>query len=134
MGKYLPWPIAIPLAIASHFVLDALPHYGIDHKTRDSKKFWKVFTISDTLLTAALAAWAIYYHHYAMFLSGLAAVMPDFVWVAHVLRNKSFDFSSYEHWFARWHAEIQRYEFPGGIWIEVPFAIILYYFVIWQTA
>lgn len=38
MGKYLPWPIAIPLAIASHFVLDALPHYGIDHKTRDSKK------------------------------------------------------------------------------------------------
>lgn len=32
-----------PLALVSHFVLDALPHYGIPHNMRDTSRFWKVF-------------------------------------------------------------------------------------------
>lgn len=50
-----------------------------------------------------------------MFFAGRAADMPDFIWVARVVRSRSFDFGSYEHWFARWHAGIQRYEFPAGL-------------------
>jgi hypothetical protein len=69
-------------------VLDALPHYGIDHKQRDAKKFWKVFTTLDVFLTAGLAAWSICYQHYAMFFAGLAAVMPDFIWVARVVPSR----------------------------------------------
>jgi hypothetical protein len=28
IAKLLPSPVAIPIAFASHFVLDALPHFG----------------------------------------------------------------------------------------------------------
>jgi len=43
IGAHMAWPLGVPLALASHFVLDALPHYGIPHNTRDTSRFWKVF-------------------------------------------------------------------------------------------
>lgn len=67
IGKYVPWPLAIPLAFASHFVLDALPHYGIPHHTRDNSAFWKVFFTIDAFATLGLAIWAIVNGHYAMY-------------------------------------------------------------------
>jgi len=133
LGKYVPWPVAIPLALVSHFVLDALPHYGITHESRDKFLFWKIFTTVDALLTAGLATWAIVNHHYAMFFAGLAGVIPDFIWVARVMYTRSFDLSQNTHWFTRWHVQIQRFEFPGGVLIEIPLAMILFYFVIYNT-
>lgn len=133
IAKFVPWPLAAPLAVASHFVLDMLPHYGIPAHKRDSSRFWKYFFVADFLLTLSLAFWAIHYHHYAMYVCGQIAVLPDFVWVARVVRKHSFDFSSAESRYEKWHIRIQHYEFPGGLWIELPLAVVLFYFVIIKT-
>lgn len=128
-AAYLPLPVAVPLALASHFVLDALPHYGISHDKRNKSKFWKIFFTIDVLATFGLALFAILDHHYAMFLGGLAGVIPDFLWVGKVVRTKSFDLSEHSNWFTKWHAGIQKLEKPWGLWIELPVAVILFYWV-----
>lgn len=125
----LPLPLAIPLALTSHFILDALPHYGILNHTRDKSNFWKIFFVADALATFGLAAYAIADNHYAMFFGGLAGVIPDFVWVGIVIKTRSFNLSKHSNWFTRWHAGIQRYERPWGLWIELPLAAILFYIV-----
>jgi hypothetical protein len=129
IAAYLPLPIALPVALASHFVLDKLPHYGIPNNKRNKSIFWKVFFTVDALATFGLAVYAIYDQHYAMFLGGLFAVMPDFIWVTRVIKNKSFDLSENIHWFTKWHARIQGYERPWGLLIELPLAVLLFYVV-----
>lgn len=95
--------------------------------------FGKCFFTVDALATLGLAIWAIHYHHYAMLACGLAAVMSDFLWVAHVIKHRSFDLTTADSRFERWHKKIQTHEFPGGLWIELPLAIVLLYSVILKT-
>ena len=130
IARFLPLPIALPLALASHFALDALPHYGIPQADRDRSKLWKVFFTVDALAAFGIAVYAVAEHHYAMFLGGLIAVLPDFLWVARVVKTRSFDLSHHGNWFTRWHAKIQIFERPWGIWIELPLAATLFYIVI----
>jgi hypothetical protein len=129
IASVFPLPLALPLALASHFAMDTLPHYGVPHEQRDKSKFWKVFFSVDALATFGLAAYAVIDRHYALFLGGLFAVMPDFVWVARVIRTRSFDLSDNDNWFTRWHARIQKLEMPWGLWIELPLAALLFYIV-----
>lgn len=130
IGKFLPLPIAIPVAIASHFVLDALPHYGIPHNRRNGH-FWRIFYIIDFVVAwVLLGGIPLYHRHYAIFLSALAAASPDFIWVARVFRTKSFDLSQHKSKFAKWHASIQRFERPWGIYLEVPLATVLGYLAV----
>lgn len=129
IAHYLPLPLALPAATASHFAMDMLPHYGIDHRKRNKSAFWKVFTTIDALATLGLAVFAINKRHYAIFLGGLFATAPDYWWVAKVIGTKSFDFRRHQDWYTRWHISIQRYEYPWGIYIELPIAAVLFYVV-----
>lgn len=128
IGKFLPLPIAIPLAFASHFFLDSLPHYGIPHHDRDTSLAWRVIYIIDFIAALGLGVFCLIWHRYAMLICGAVACSPDFLWVARVLKTKSFDLSKNSSWFTKWHAKIQRYERPWGIYLELPVATILFYF------
>lgn len=57
-----------------------------------------------------------------VFICGVVAASPDFIWVLRIIRTRSFDLSRHGNAFTRWHAKIQRYERPWGIWIELPLA------------
>lgn len=133
IGKLLPWPIAIPAAIASHFLLDMLPHYGIEPSKRNASKFWKYFFTIDFFATLSLAFWAIRYHHYAMYFCGQVAVLPDFVWVARVVKYHSYNFTDTKSRYEKWHIRIQKYEFSKGLLVELPVVVVLTYFVILHT-
>ena len=133
IGKFVPLPLAIPLALASHFILDMLPHYGIPHDERDGSTFWKVFFIVDFFAALSLAFWAIANHHYAMYICGQIAVLPDFVWVAKVIKTRSFHLSKTNTRFEKWHIAIQHYEYPWGLWTELPLTAILFFFVVLRT-
>jgi len=130
IAKYLPLPVALPLALGSHFLLDTLPHYGIPHADRDKSPLWKVVFIADFFATLGLWYIPIHYHHLAWGWGGLAAVLPDFIWVGRVIRTRSFDLSNNQSWFTKWHARIQGYERPWGIWVELPVAAFLFYLVL----
>jgi hypothetical protein len=129
IGKFLPLPIALPAALASHYVLDTLPHYGIPHHRRD-ERFWRYFFSVDFVLAwGYLGGVSLSRHHYQILFCGLTAAAPDFLWVARVIRTRSFNLSSHKSRYDKWHAGIQRLERPWGIFIEVPLAIVLGYFV-----
>jgi hypothetical protein len=133
IGYYVPLPAALPLAVASHFILDALPHYGLPYAERERSKFWKRFFTADFFLAASLMAIPIASHNYPMLICGIAAVLPDFVWVLHVIKKKTFDLGEHEGWYRKWHAKIQRYERPWGIWVELPLVAALFYWV-WRVS
>jgi hypothetical protein len=129
LAEVLPFPIALPLAFVSHFILDAFPHYGIPHRKRNKSTFWKIFFTFDTLATFSLAIYAIVAGHYKVFLCGLVATMPDYIWVGRVVRAGSFDLSQHDNWFNKWHAGIQKLEKPWGLWLELPLTVVLFYIV-----
>jgi hypothetical protein len=129
LAKYLPAPIALPLALASHFILDSLPHYGIPHKQRDKSWFWRIFFTCDFIITLSFAILQIKWHHYIIFLGGFLGMAPDLIWVGQVTKDRSFKLRTNTNRYTRWHAKIQRYERPWGIWIEIPVALVLFYFV-----
>ena len=88
----------------------------------------------DALATLGLALYAIIDNHFAMFLGGLFATMPDYIWVGRVIKTKSFNLSNNKNWFTRWHSGIQGLERPWGIWIELPLAAVLFYvtfYIVW---
>ena len=125
IGKLFPLPIALPLALVSHFILDALPHYGIPHKRRNDR-FWRIFTTLDFFIAWGYLGWVyLSRHHYAIFFCGLLAASPDFIWVARIVKTRSFDLSKNTSRFTKWHAGIQRFERPWGIWIELPLSLVL---------
>lgn len=124
----LPLPIAIPLAFVSHFVLDALPHYGIPHKKRDKSRFWRIFTTFDVLIALFLLGGLslFVWHRPDIFICGLAAASPDFIWVGRILRTRSFDLSKNASKFTKWHVRIQRFERPWGLYLELVFGAVLF--------
>ena len=129
IGAVLPLPIAIPAAAASHFALDMLPHYGIPHHHRDQLRFWKYFFTVDFLVVLGAGIFAVVTQHYVMTLCGLIAVGPDFIWVARVVKTRSFNFSEHKSKFAKWHAGIQHFERPWGLFVELPLSVLFGYLV-----
>lgn len=62
-----------------------------------------------------------------MLLCGIVAASPDFLWVRRIVRTRSFDLSNNTSWFTKWHAKIQQFERPWGIYVEMPIVITLGY-------
>lgn len=133
IGYALPLPVAAPAAVVSHFLLDMLPHYGLPYKLRDRSKLWKPLFIADFIATAALIIIPVSIQNYPMLICGVLAVLPDFVWVMHFIKKRTFDLGEHTNWYTKYHAKIQRYERPWGVWVEMPLAAFLFY-VLWQIS
>jgi hypothetical protein len=125
LGAYLPLPVAIPVAFASHFVMDALPHYGIAQEKRNASRTYKLIVACDTLLALAFAAALIPLQKWNMEITGWVAYGPDALWVAHYFKNGRNLYIQPKHWFLRFHQRIQRYERPWGIIVELAYLAIM---------
>lgn len=121
-----PW-LAIPLAFASHFLLDAIPHFGIyeDDVLRRNKHwlFRSVITIDILLVLTLLITVPIYLNGqinpWIVLSCMIAAVLPDLIWV-----YRFFGEVKTQTWkpggkFARFHQGIQKIEQPWGLIIEL---------------
>src|SRR6202050_887638 len=79
LAMVFPAPIAIPLAFASHFILDALPHFG--YKTIEERMhhlgIFKIVIIADVIFSVFIAIWLLKSKHYFWLVNGLIAYSPD---------------------------------------------------------
>jgi hypothetical protein len=123
-----PW-LALPLAFASHFAMDALPHYGVsDHK---SKKFLYSLFIDMGLASGFLLSILLMQpQHWPLLLAcAVAAASPDLNHLPNWLRelkNKPLKQGRIAYWSAR----IQWCERDWGIAVElVWFASMLAIFI-----
>ncbi|MES2970832.1 MAG: hypothetical protein V4702_00745 [Patescibacteria group bacterium] len=79
--------LAIVLAFGSHFVLDALPHFGEGNHT--GRKFLTILGLDAVCITLVLLMFAITQPAYwALAVAcGLAAASPDLMWLSNWLRE-----------------------------------------------
>lgn len=107
---------ALPLAFASHFVLDAVPHFDDPAKMPlGSRPFW-VAIIADGILVTMLIVFILLSSADSLMLiaSGLLAVSPDAVHLNLVLRQKLLP----EGPVYAFHRSLQWSETPYGMLVE----------------
>lgn len=117
--------VAIPAALLSHFICDALPHFGTN-QAGDSylrSKAFSIFLVSDALacmLLVALLAVLQPEHWFLASVSAFVATTPDFAWLPGYVRAKcGKPYSTNPNWFLRFAADIQWFERPIGAVVEV---------------
>ena len=119
--------LSLPLALLSHFVIDAIPHYGygsLPLKVRDIQKHFLGKQIADTYFALGLF-WLVPYllrHQQAPIITSLCmlvAFIPDAVWsYQYVMAQRRGSYNPW-NWFTRLHKAIQWCERPWGIYVEI---------------
>lgn len=123
--------LAVPLAFASHFVLDAIPHFGIhedDHVKRNSHWLFRTVISIDTalaitmiltipLLANEIVSWWI------ILLGMLAGIAPDTIWIYRFIRLMRNKLVRPYGRVARFHQNIQWSEKPWGLGVEVAWMV-----------
>lgn len=118
----LPQPaVAVPLALVSHFVLDALPHYG-DNTGRSwfGRRFEMILLIDAILCSTFLLSILIVQpmHWLLIIICALVAVAPDLQWLPYYLADKRGE-TKHDTRYAKLFKWIQWGERPWGIYIEI---------------
>lgn len=115
--------IAIPLAVASHFICDAIPHFHTakpGNRAIKSAGFRNYLMADATLCVVLVALLAVLQpaHWLLAAICAFAAAAPDFLWL-----NKFLTIRRGNKWrpgaFSRFAARIQWFQRPVGAVVEV---------------
>lgn len=127
IAAVVPIPqIAIPLAFLSHFVLDALPHYGDTNKHSWLNRHFKYVLGTDALIMTMflLAVVLLQPLHWVLILiAALVAVSPDVLWVPYYFADLR-GVERTESPVAKLFKRIQWAERPWGIYVEAVWLVI----------
>lgn len=134
-----PW-LALPLAFASHFALDSLPHFGYPGHGGFSEalkyKTSKVVALADPVLFLVLfmvlVSFAVPGYVYA---AAALAASPDVEWLySYLWFERSGNKRAPKSFLAGFHESIQWCERPWGIWVEAAWLVIFSTLLIWLLA
>ncbi len=123
---------ALPIALLSHFVMDALPHFGYEGNKGYSEALKHRLSyyvgIVSFVTTAMVVAILCVNGAWLALLTGLVAIAPDGLGVYNYLNyekhgNKADGFVELVH--IKFHRAIQRYERPWGIFVELLVFLVL---------
>jgi len=130
----VPPPLVPLVAFASHFVLDALPHFGnrswmpatgADPYSR-TFKYWLVFDAVGCF-AALFGAWWLFPDKWLIITIGaFFAAGPDFLWLF-----EKYAHGAFARKFYRFAAKIQWAELPWGWVLELLYAAIFVGLLIW---
>jgi hypothetical protein len=112
---------AIPLAFMSHFVLDALPHYGDTNKRSWLNRNFKYILAVDILLASIFLGAIVLMQPASWFLlalCGVIAASPDILWFPYFLADLRHE-EMHDTKLAKFLKWIQWGERPWGIYLEV---------------
>lgn len=125
--------LAVPLAIASHFVCDAIPHYDVAGTTHAAKIGSKKFLYVQILLGAVLCtliviALALLRPQHWLLAASCAffAASPDLLFIPRYLHVRRTGHDNVKRfWFWRFHNVIQWFQKPVGIVVELAWTAAL---------
>lgn len=129
--------LAIPLAFLSHFVLDAIPHYGLEKFVgykKHKKTFHKIISIDVVFLFAFLVFLFLAGAPFLVFACVFVACSPDLAWVYRYSLQERFGQNKPKprNRFNTWHVDIQTHTMKG-LYIEVPYGLAALAYVIAKT-
>ncbi len=114
---------AIVIAFFSHFVLDAIPHFGAGEDFYKTKPF-RIMLVVDTLLCVALVAVLFSFHRTYWFvpaLAAFAAASPD-LWSFKRFYMDRIGKPYHPGYIARFSSMVQWFERPIGAVVEFAWA------------
>ena len=123
--------VALPLAFVSHFVLDAIPHYGrTDDAAWLKNPCFHRLLIGEFLVCVGIVLLLFITQPANWQLASICAFLatsPDLFWMKKFIRGnkQSASPTKKEHWFLQFHAFVQWYEKPNGLYIELPIFVLL---------
>ena len=111
----------LPIALLSHFVLDALPHFGNTKGKDIDKKFITMYTIDFILLCSLWLAVLLVTGHfrYLVIAAMTLATIPDVVWIYRLFLEMKKKVVPKKNILTRFHTAIQRGERTWGWTIEL---------------
>lgn len=122
--------VALPLALLSHFALDALPHYGYNRKGFDTwlrHRLSFFVTAADFVAVILVLAVIISNSYWMALFGGLLAVTPDVVWVYHYIKYERKNLTARYGLLSRLHISIQWCERPWGFVVEFFVFVAMFY-------
>lgn len=116
--------LAVPLAFASHFVLDAIPHFGAssDETAWLRNKNFRLLLIGEAalcVLLVLLLAVTRPRHWLVGAVAAFAAASPDLFYIGRFRRAQEHKPLGSRNLFLKFHAAIQWFERPIGAVVEV---------------
>lgn len=137
IGAVIHQPVlAVPLAVGSHFVCDALPHFGFGKNSLNTRAF-SIYLIADCSLAAAMlllvfaaqpTSWLL------MVICGIAAASPDLMWLPGYLRIKHAQPRFLrKNAIMKFHSRIQWSETIPGAIVEAVWFILVISLIVSQT-
>jgi hypothetical protein len=114
--------IALPAAVASHFVLDAIPHFGARRVNLGGSHFNLVLLLDTLLCIILVTALALWHpkHWLLACLCAFAAAAPDFMWISKYRLAQAGKKERLSHNpILMFHHRIQWFERPIGIVVEI---------------
>lgn len=115
--------IALPLAVASHFICDMIPHYSSDQPDKKYLKsqVFRRLLYADALLCLSLVLFLAARHPLHWWLAAACAFLatsPDFFWLGKYICTRSGK-KWRPTWFSRFAGNIQWFQRPIGAAVEV---------------
>ncbi len=117
--------LAIPLAFLSHFVCDAIPHFGIGMAFGGPTMF--AWLLIDGFLACVFAIFLLkkkVQNPVLLAICGFAAMSPDLAWLYYGLKGNLNNFSAFDP-ITKFHSTIQWFEHPVGILLEVVWIAVM---------
>lgn len=122
-------PVAAPiLALSSHFVLDAIPHW--DYRLKFPLKKWVMISdvVLAVILSVAVASLATTFQvpAWLIFSCGILAIMPDAMWLPHILIGQPIPVGHDKPLYIarRFHRWVQWSETRPGAYLEVVWFVL----------
>jgi uncharacterized membrane protein len=119
--------LVVPLAFISHFILDMVPHFGIEESDTAERNnhpvFRTVLFVDLTILFIALLCVPIFFSGevswWVLVLGMLAAWIPDVVWLVHYWHDYKGHVRKEPLHLTKFHQKIQWFEEPHGLIVEI---------------
>lgn len=121
--------IALPLALLSHFVLDAIPHYGYEGSGYGEAFKHRALYVEQAVSLTALVfiLFMIRDQGFVVYLAGLIALLPDFMWPYRYFFFERVGKTPPGGPITKFHQWVQWWEKPAGIVPEIIiFAVVAF--------
>lgn len=123
--------VALPLAFASHFALDAIPHWGADSddRKRITSHHFKLQLVVEAalcILVVVVLALTRPRHWLLAAICAFVATSPDLFWLKrYVVIKRTGKYLPSKNWFWHFHDLIQWFGRPSGIVVEAVWLVAI---------
>ncbi len=127
-----PWA-AVPLAFASHFLLDAIPHFGNHPVINKRVQAFTVFLAADMAVAMSLLLSVLLLSPPGVWLivaCGIIAASPDLMWIPEYLAMISKRPVPKSGVIKKFHSSLQK-ELPGAFALEAVWFVVMSGLLLW---